>query len=71
MQIEHFTMAESVVRYLKSISDLDLSYKQFGKIRNFYSDADWGGDATNRKSYTGLAFILADCTVSWESEHGF
>ena len=28
-------------------------------------DADWGGDASNRKSFSGYVLVAADCVFSW------
>ena len=33
-----------------------------------YTDADWGGNPNQRKSTSGYAFFLNDCTISWCSK---
>ena len=33
-----------------------------------YIDADWGGDLDQHKSTFGYAFLLNDCTISWNSK---
>lgn len=65
---EHFTAAKRILKYLNHTADLRLKYEHTGKDLYGYADADWGGDASNRKSYTGYVFILAGCSFSWESK---
>ena len=43
-------------------------YQRTGKSIECYSDADWGGDQTNRKSYSGFVIKFADCPIAWESK---
>ena len=33
-----------------------------------YSDADWAGDPTDRRSTTGYCFLLGDYLISWRSK---
>ncbi|XP_044575190.1 secreted RxLR effector protein 161-like [Cotesia glomerata] len=64
---EHWGAAKRVLRYLKGTSKLGLVYQQpIGKIVG-YTDADWGNDLTNSKSYTGYVFILEGAAISWKS----
>lgn len=64
---EHFTAAKRVLKYLNKTIDLQLKYYRTGEAIKCYVDADWGGDAIDRKSYTGYTFILAGAAISWES----
>ncbi|XP_051864224.1 uncharacterized protein LOC127566244 [Drosophila albomicans] len=57
-----------VLRYLASTSELKLHYKKCEQALVGYVDADWGGDHTNRRSYTGYVFYLAGGAISWKSE---
>uniref|UniRef100_A0A0A1WIR6 Retrovirus-related Pol polyprotein from transposon TNT 1-94 n=1 Tax=Zeugodacus cucurbitae TaxID=28588 RepID=A0A0A1WIR6_ZEUCU len=65
---EHETGAKHILRYLKGTIDLKLHYKWTGKAVKCYVDADWGSDASDRKSYTGSAFIAAGSVFSWKSK---
>lgn len=33
-----------------------------------YSDANWAGDPTDRRSTTGFCFFLGDSLISWQSK---
>ena len=33
-----------------------------------FSDADWAGDPTDRKSTTGYCFLLGSSLISWRSK---
>ncbi|KAJ8886553.1 hypothetical protein PR048_012764 [Dryococelus australis] len=46
---------------------LSLTYEQQRKPIELYGDADWGGDTSNRKSYSGLVIKLARGAVPWSS----
>ena len=61
-------MAKNVLRYLNSTKELCLCYTISNQQLQCYSDADWGGDSTDRKSYTGFVFMFVNSPVSWESE---
>lgn len=66
--IEHETGAKHILRYLNKTSNYKLHYFKTGNPIECYADADWGGDTTDRKSYTGYAFILAGSVFSWQSK---
>jgi hypothetical protein len=36
-----------------------------------YSDVDWVGDPTNRRSTMGYCFLLGDSLISWRSKKQF
>ncbi|XP_046869437.1 uncharacterized mitochondrial protein AtMg00810-like [Drosophila willistoni] len=54
---EHLAAAKQVLRYLNQTADMAITYKKTGAAITGYADADWAGDSTDRKSYTGYAFI--------------
>lgn len=65
---EHWNGVKRLIRYIKSTMNLGIS---FDKTDNFslegFSDASWGDDPEDRKSYTGFVFKLAKGPISWES----
>lgn len=42
-------------------------YKKGKEGIEIFADADWAGDTTDRKSYTGLLVTYGDCVIAWES----
>lgn len=63
---EHWQAAKRVLRYLKATQDVGLLYKQTRQDIAGFVDADWANDPTDRKSFTGYVFKLADNAISWE-----
>lgn len=55
------------MRYLAGTSSHGLLYRRTGEQLVGYVDADWGNCSVDRRSYTGLTFILAGAAISWES----
>lgn len=64
---EHWIAAKRILRYLKQTIDLGLKYKKGSFNLIGFTDADWGADINDRKSYTGYAFILSGAAISWSS----
>ena len=62
----HWTAAKRVLRYLKGTNNLGILYKGDSGMHG-YSDADWAGDADDRKSTSGYLFLIAGGPVSWKS----
>ncbi|KAL7724406.1 hypothetical protein ACLKA6_008753 [Drosophila palustris] len=56
---EHWKAAKRILRYLNGTRELGLLYVQTGDELYGVVDADWGGNISDRRSYTGQAFILA------------
>ncbi|XP_036319460.1 inositol polyphosphate-5-phosphatase A [Rhagoletis pomonella] len=65
---EHLAAAKLILRYLSKAIDFGLHYSKTGDWICGYVDADWGGDATDRKSFTGYAFFFGGSAFSWESK---
>lgn len=65
--IEHWLAVKRVLRYPKGSLDLGLVYKQTEEKLIGFSDADWGNDVNDRKSYSGYVFKLGNAGVSWEA----
>ena len=67
---EHWTAVKRIFRYLNGTLNYGLVYeknedKNDGLIG--YSDADWAGDANDRRSTSGYLFMMAGAAVSWKS----
>ena len=55
-----------IIRYLKGTTTKKLEYSASGPEEiHGYSDADWGGDADDRKSSTGYVFLVQGGAISW------
>ena len=53
-QKEHWTALKRVLRYLKGTTNIGILYKQDGADKCLgYSDADWAGDTSDRRSIPG------------------
>lgn len=65
---EHWKGVKHILRYLKGTQYRKLKFQKTGEPLQVYSDADWGGDRTDRKSYSGYIMILAGAPISWSSK---
>ena len=65
---EHWNAVKKIVRYLKNTKDFALIYKKDDLKLNGFVDADWGSDATDRKSFTGYVFKLSSLAILWKSQ---
>ena len=64
----HWMAVKRIMRYLKGTSHLQLQLGGGHISLKGYCDADWAGDANDRKSTTGYAFSLGEGMVSWSSK---
>ncbi|XP_050896978.1 secreted RxLR effector protein 161-like [Lathyrus oleraceus] len=62
----HLTVVKRIIKYLKGTTNVGLWYPK-GGICNLvgYSDADYAGSKTDRKSTRGTCHILGNALVSW------
>ena len=64
----HLVAAKHVMRYLKGTIDLGLYYDGSHDYRLYgYTDADWVGSISDRKSTSGRCFCLGSAMSSWFS----
>ena len=57
------------MRYLKGTMDHSLNFSGYRDFRMFeYSDSDWAGSVSDRKSTSGGCFSLESGMISWHSE---
>jgi hypothetical protein len=55
-------------RYLRGTVEYGLRYLGDGEVKlQGYSDSDWAGSATDRKSTSGCCFSLGSMMISWFS----
>ena len=68
-QKEHWTALKRILRYLKGTTNIGILYKHDGSDKCVgYSDADWAGDPSDRKSTSGYIFMFSDGPISWSSK---
>ena len=65
----HYAAVLRILRYVKGTLFHGLHFSTHSSlILQAYSDADWGGDPTDRRSTTGYCIFLGDSLVSWRSK---
>uniref|UniRef100_A0A2N9IU69 Integrase catalytic domain-containing protein n=1 Tax=Fagus sylvatica TaxID=28930 RepID=A0A2N9IU69_FAGSY len=65
----HYTAVLRILRYLKGTLFHGLHFSSQSSLTlQAYSDADWAGDPTDRRSTTGYCFLLGDSLISWRSK---
>lgn len=64
---EHWKAAKRVLRYLKGTIDHGLKYTKSNIQLYAVVDADWGSNLSDRRSYSGFAFIMSSGAISWEA----
>jgi hypothetical protein len=64
----HLIAAKHVMRYLKGTIEYGIKYDADCEFRlQGYSDSDWAGSVTDRKSTSGCCFSLGSGMISWFS----
>ncbi|CAM8969933.1 unnamed protein product [Rhodiola kirilowii] len=65
----HVKAVKRILRYLKGTEKLVLWYPRVKSLKlEGFTDADFAGDRTDRKSTSGMAQFLRSCLVSWGSK---
>ena len=68
-QSTHYAAILRILRYLKGILFHGLFYSaQSSLILRAFSDADWAGDPTDRRSTTSYCFLLGSSLISWRNK---
>ena len=61
-------VGKHVLRYLRGTSEYGLWYRQMDEVKlHSFTDVDWAGSPTDRKSTLGGIFSIISTTVSWYS----
>ena len=65
----HCAVVLKILRYLKGTIFDGLHFSSHSSLTlQAYSNADWAGDPTNRRSTTRYCFLLGDSFISWRSK---
>ena len=65
----HYDAVLRILRYLKGTIFYGLHFSSHSSLTlQAYSDADWAGDPTDRRSIIGYCFMLGDSLISWRSK---
>ncbi|XP_043704477.1 uncharacterized mitochondrial protein AtMg00810-like [Telopea speciosissima] len=65
---DHWTQVKRILRYLKGTSTLGLFLeKSHNPTLQAFSDADWAGNSSDRRSTGGFAIFLGPNLLSWTS----
>ena len=65
----HYAAVLHILRYVKGTLFHGLYYSSHSSLElGAYSDADWAGDPTDRRSTTGFCFFLGSSLISWRSK---
>ena len=65
----HYAAVLRILRYIKGTLFHGLHFSAHSSLElRAYSDADWAGDPTDRRSTTGYCFFLGDSLISWRSK---
>jgi hypothetical protein len=67
--LKHWQAVKHVLRYLRGTSNYKLEFNKNEKAEIIcYTDADWAGEADDRKSTSGFVFVLKGGAISWCSK---
>ncbi|CAL1363912.1 unnamed protein product [Linum trigynum] len=65
----HYAAVLRILRYIKGTIHHGLHFSASSSLELCaYSDADWAGDPTDRRSTTGYCFFLGSSLISWRSK---
>ena len=65
----HYAAVQRILRYLEGTLFHGLFYSaQSPLVLRAFSDANWAGDLTDRRSTTGYCFLLGSSLISWRSK---
>ncbi|UYV83888.1 hypothetical protein LAZ67_X000522, partial [Cordylochernes scorpioides] len=66
---KHWEAAKHVLRYLSGTIDLELSYVKGNNNKvAMFTDADYGSDTDDRRSYSGMVAVIDGNVINWRSK---
>jgi len=67
----HFKYALRILKYLYVAKDIKLTYQRYAnkEMIDCYVDADWAGDAMNRKSTTEYVIRMYGNVIYWKTRN--
>ncbi|XP_068344266.1 uncharacterized protein [Pyrus communis] len=66
--VSPFTAVKRILRYLKGMLSVGISYTRGELSLKAFSDADWAGDPNDQRSTTGIVVFLGSNPISWSSK---
>jgi len=67
VSLGNMTAGRSSMCYLRKTSHFKLAFKRSGVCMEAYCDADWAGDLTDSRSFSGYCVIFVGGVVHWRS----
>ena len=65
----HMTALKRIIKYVKTTAEFGVwCSKDTNDVSAWYSDADWAGNANDRKSTLGGCFYVGTNYISWMSK---
>ena len=65
--VKHWAALEQILCYLKGTPELDILYRDPGYIAfECFSNADWAGSKSDRRSTTGYCVFVEENLMSWK-----
>ena len=65
----HLDAVRRTLRYVRATLDYALFYEADTEVQLYgYTDADWAGSASDRRSTSGFMFSLGSAAVTWSSK---
>ena len=66
---DHMNAVMRILRYLKSAPGKGLVFRKHGHLRTSgYTDADWAGNITDRRSTSGYFTFVGGNLVTWRNK---
>ena len=65
----HWRAAKRILNFVQGTKTHGIFYKAKSDLDFIgFTDSDWAGDSTDRKSTSGCVFMLAEGPISWSSK---